>query len=95
MTWQQQLLDHLQHYRDYPAKARRQRLEGITHVRFSVDRQGRVSHPRIERPSGHRLLDEETLATVHRASPVPPPPMDIPGDPVDVVVPVSFHLHRR
>jgi len=95
MSWQQQLLTHLQHHRRYPGQARHLRQEGIAHVRFSVDRQGRVSHPHIERASGHRLLDEETLATVHRANPVPPPPMEVTGNPVDVVVPVSFHLHRR
>jgi len=94
-SWQQQLLAHLQHYRRYPAQARRLRQQGIAHVRFSVDRLGQISHPRIEHPSGHRLLDEETLATVHRANPVPPPPADITGNPVDVVVPVSFHLRRR
>jgi len=94
-AWQQQLLAHLQRYRRYPVQARRQRQQGIAHVRFSVNRQGQVSHPRIEQPSGHRLLDEETLATVHRANPVPPPPMEVTGNPVDVVVPVSFHLRRR
>jgi len=94
-SWQQQLLAHLQHYRRYPGQARRLRQQGVAHVRFSVDRQGRVSQPRIEHPSGYPLLDEETLATVHRASPVPPPPVDMPGNPVDVVMPVSFHLRRR
>jgi len=93
--WQAQLLAHLQRYRRYPRQAERQRQQGVSHVRFLVDRQGRISQPQIERASGHRLLDEETLATVRRASPVPPPPPDVSGNPVEVVVPVSFYLRRR
>jgi len=95
MNWQQQLLAHLQRYRGYPRQAKRLRQEGIAHVRFSVNRRGQVSHPRIEHPSGYQLLDKETLATVHRANPVPPPPLEVTGNPVDVVVPVSFHLRKR
>ncbi|MGO1540194.1 MAG: energy transducer TonB [Luteimonas sp.] len=94
-TWQGRLLGHLEQYRRYPRQAARRRMEGVTHVRFTVDRQGNVSDPHIGRSSGHDLLDEETLATVRRASPVPPPPPDIPGDPVDVMVPVDFFLGRR
>jgi len=93
--WQAQLLAHLQRYRRYPRQAERQRQQGVSYVRFAVDRQGRISQPQIERASGYRLLDEETLATVRRASPVPPPPPDVSGNPVEVVVPVSFYLRRR
>jgi len=93
--WQAQLLAHLQRYRRYPRQAERLRQQGISHVRFLVDRQGRISQPRIEHASGHRLLDEETLATVRRASPAPPPPPEVKGNPVEVVVPVSFYLRRR
>jgi len=93
--WQAQLLAHLQRYRRYPRQAERLRQQGISHVRFLVDRQGRISQPRIEHASGYRLLDEETLATVRRASPAPPPPPEVKGNPVEVVVPVSFYLRRR
>jgi len=93
--WQAQLLAHLQRYRRYPRQAERLRQQGISHVHFLVDRQGRISQPRIERASGYRLLDEETLATVRRASPAPPPPPEVKGNPVEVVVPVSFYLRRR
>ncbi len=95
VTWQSVLLGHLGQYRRYPRQAERQRQQGVAYVRFSVDRQGNVTHPRIGRSSGHPLLDEETLATVRRASPVPPPPADVKGDPVEVMVPVSFFLRTR
>jgi len=93
-SWQGLLLGHLEKYRRYPRNAQRLRQQGVTQVRFSVDRQGRVSNPRIGRSSGHHLLDEETLATLQRASPLPPPPPEIRGDPVEVMVPVSFFIRR-
>jgi len=92
--WQGLLLGHLQRHRRYPRNAQRLRQQGVAHVRFSVDRQGRVGNPRIGRSSGHPLLDEETLATLLRASPVPPPPPEIRGDPVEVNIPVSFFIRR-
>jgi protein TonB len=95
VTWQGLLLGHLEKHRRYPRQAERTRQEGVVYVRFAVDRQGNVSNVRVGRASGHALLDEETLDTVRRGSPVPPPPAEIEGDPVEVMVPVEFFIKRR
>ncbi|NWF32053.1 energy transducer TonB [Stenotrophomonas sp. SAM-B] len=95
VTWQGLLLGHLEQYRRYPRQAERLRQQGVAYVRFSVDRQGNASNIRLGQSSGHALLDEETLATVRRGSPLPPPPAEITGDPVEVMVPVTFFLRRR
>lgn len=95
LTWQSQLLGHLERFRRYPARALRQRHEGVTHLRFSVDRNGGVRAVRLERSSGSDLLDDEALDVVRRAQPLPPPPPEIEGEPVEVVVPVQFRLRRR
>ncbi|WP_343652560.1 energy transducer TonB [Stenotrophomonas sp.] len=94
-TWQGLLLGHLQQHRRYPRQSERLRQQGVAYVRFAVFRDGRVTAARIERSSGHALLDQETLDTVARASPVPAPPADVVGDPVQVMVPVSFFLRGR
>ena len=94
-TWQGLLLGHLQQHRRYPRQSERLRQQGVAYVRFAVARDGRVSAPRIERSSGFALLDQETLDTVQRASPVPVPPADVAGDTVDVMVPVAFFLRGR
>ncbi|WP_340570768.1 energy transducer TonB [Stenotrophomonas sp. G106K1] len=94
-TWQGLLLGHLQQHRRYPRQSERLRQQGVAYVRFSVGRDGRVSAPRIERSSGFALLDQETLDTVQRASPVPVPPAEVAGDPVEVMVPVAFFLRGR
>jgi len=94
ITWQSLLLGHLAKYRRYPPRAERSRQQGIAYIRFTVDRKGDVLRAQLERSSGHALLDQEALATMQRASPVPPPPTAIPGDPVEVVVPVVFSLPK-
>ncbi len=47
------------------------------------------------RYAGHPLLDAETLATVRGGSPVPAPPPEIGGDPVEVMVPAAFFIRWR
>jgi protein TonB len=95
VTWQGLLLGHLEQHRRYPRQAERLRQQGVAYVRFSVDRQGHASNIRLGTSSGHALLDAETLDTVRRGNPVPPPPADLPGDPVEVMVPVAFSLRGR
>ncbi|MDH1123289.1 energy transducer TonB, partial [Stenotrophomonas maltophilia] len=94
-SWEGRLLGHLQKHRRYPRQAERLRQQGVVYVRFAVARDGAVSGLKLGRSSGFALLDQETLDTVQRASPVPAPPAEVAGDPVDVMVPVSFFLRGR
>jgi periplasmic protein TonB len=95
LTWESVLLGHLARYRHYPPRAERSRQQGTAWVRFTVDHAGQVSAVHIERATGYSALDDETLSTVQRASPVPPPPDALGTAPVDVVVPVVFSLRDR
>ncbi|MCO7462264.1 MULTISPECIES: energy transducer TonB [Stenotrophomonas] len=94
-TWEGRLLGHLQKHRRYPRQAERLRQQGVVYVRFAVARDGTVSSLKLGRSSGFELLDQETLDTVRRASPLPVPPAEVAGDPVEVMVPVSFFLRGR
>src|SRR6185312_3226023 len=94
-SWQAQLVGWLERYKRYPRLAREQRQEGIVSLHFAIDRQGHVLDARIARGSGDPLLDEEALALVQRAQPLPAPPPDIAGTRVDLVVPIRFALDRR
>jgi protein TonB len=82
----------LERYKRYPAMAQRRGEQGIAMLRFTLDRAGSVSNPRIERSSGHADLDAEVLALVHRAEPLPQIPGDIAANTLDIEVPVSFAL---
>lgn len=92
--WRDLLLHRLEQAKRYPYQARRMRQEGVSHLRFTMDREGQVLSASIEQSSGHKLLDDEVLALIRRVQPLPEPTSDIPGDPVEVVVPVEFFLRR-
>lgn len=94
MNWQSSLMVKLNESKRYPAGARRSRQEGVAYLRFAMDREGTVLSASIERSSGYPLLDEETLALIERAQPLPVPPEDMPGETLEFVVPVEFFLNR-
>lgn len=90
--WQATLVAHLQRHKRYPGAARRDGEEGVAYLRFTMDRNGMVLGKRLDRGSGHASLDQETLALVERAQPLPQPPADMQGDRFEFVVPVQFQL---
>ena len=93
-SWQAQLVAWIEKYKRYPRVAQEQRQQGVVYLRFAVDRQGRVTSSQINKSSGFELLDDEVLALIQRAQPLPTPPPEIPGAVVDLVVPVAFSLKR-
>lgn len=93
-TWQSVLLGHLEHHKRYPREARRRRQEAVVYVRVRINRDGTVVDYRLEKPSTHEALNQETLALIARAQPLPPPPMEVTGETVEFVVPVEFFLRK-
>lgn len=91
-SWQGTLRAHLERHKRYPAAAAFRRQQGCPIVRFVMDREGRVVRSMIERSSGHAALDEEALAMLARAQPLPPPPAELSGAVIELVVPVQFFL---
>lgn len=88
------LMAHLGRHKRYPAEARDQRHEGVATVRFSMDRNGRVLAVRLEKGSGFALLDQEALAILQRAAPLPRIPDALTGDVLELVIPVQFSLRQ-
>ncbi len=64
-------------------------------MRFAVDRNGKVLDFEIERSRGYELLDREVVALLERSSPLPPPPQEVEGERVEVVVPVEFFIRTH
>ena len=91
-TWKTQIVALLERNKRYPAAAQSRREQGVAQVFFSLDRQGRVINSRIARSSGANALDEEALALLRRAQPFPAPPRELPGEHVDLTVPIRFNL---
>jgi TonB family protein len=46
----------------------------------------------VVRSSGHDDLDQEALAWIQRAQPLPRPPPEVATDPIELVVPLRFEL---
>ncbi|MBR2817045.1 MAG: energy transducer TonB, partial [Reyranella sp.] len=93
-NWKGLLLRHLERHKRYPSEAQRARQEGVTYVRFTMSRDGRVLAARIERASGVAALDQEGLELLQRAQPLPALPSDQPGESLEIVVPIQFFLRR-
>jgi protein TonB len=85
-SWRGTLLAHLNRYKRFPGGAN----PGTVQVSFSIDRSGRVLTARLVRGSGDALLDEEAVAMIRRASPVPAPPEGLGGGTIALAVPVKF-----
>ena len=91
-TFQQRLLRHLDQNKRYPQASQRRRQQGTALLRFTMDAEGSVLSFRLEKSSGHEPLDEEVLAMIKRAEPLPKIPADLGRDRLELVVPVQFAL---
>ena len=80
----------LERYKRYPSEAQARGEYGVAQLAFNVDRSGGVHHARIVRSSGSSALDSATLDLVMRAQPLPPPPPEIQGAQIPIVVPIRY-----
>jgi protein TonB len=91
-SWHRKIAIQLERHKNYPAPAQARHETGVTTVAFTIDRQGKVVASHIIRSSGFTSLDQETIATVQRAAPFPPPPANLPGPKFDFTVPIQFNI---
>lgn len=71
----------------YPAPARKAGIQGVAEVSFTIHEDGRVSAVTVLKSSGHGILDEAAVETIHAASPFPKPPA-----PARIAIPIAFRL---
>ena len=91
-NWKSALVARLERYKRYPSGAQARGEQGVAQLAFGVDRSGGVHHARILRSSGSSLLDHATLALLARAQPLPPPPPEIRGAQIAIVVPIRYNM---
>jgi protein TonB len=92
IRWQSALAAHLERFKRYPSAARAQGEQGMAKVAFTIDHEGHLLSSRIVQSSGSSVLDEETLAMLARAQPMPKPPGNAPDSALSFVVPVRFNI---
>ena len=73
----------------YPEAARERGATGVATVRFALDGVGAVTLADLAQSSGDSALDDEAVAAVRRASPLPVPPA---GAPRAYSAPIRFEL---
>jgi protein TonB len=91
-NWESLLVAHIERFKRYPLEARERGQQGIVRVAYAVDRDGWVRSSRIVQSSGSADLDQEALAMLARAQPVPRPPDRIPTRELSFLVPVKFTI---
>jgi protein TonB len=91
-TWEKALVSHLNRFKRYPNAARARSSQGDVAVQFTIDRTGALVASRVVRSSGSPALDEEALAVLQRATPLPAPPSHLPGATFDLTLPIQFRI---
>jgi protein TonB len=78
-------------HRVYPASAANSNQGGRVVMRVTVARDGQVLDVRVGTSSGWPAIDAAELETIRKAAPFPPLPREMPGDPVVLVLPVTYN----
>lgn len=91
-SWQTSLVRRLQRAKRYPPEAVSHNEQGVVLLRFSLDRNGHVLAHRIAKSSGYAALDDEVMAMIMRADPLPAFPASMPQERLDLTVPIRFSL---
>lgn len=92
IRWQSQLSAHIERFKRYPAAARAHGNAGTAVVSFTIDHEGRLLRSSIVQSSGSAALDQETLAMLARAQPMPRPPDRLTDGELTFVMPVRFSI---
>lgn len=90
-AFRSRLLSHIERFRRYPPDARAAGEEGIVRIQFVMDGSGNVLEAWVDLSSGSAALDEEAIAAVLRAQPLPSPPAHWP-QPFGVSLPIGYSL---
>ena len=91
-SWESRLFRKLQQAKRYPSEARARGEQGVVTLAFSIDRNGHVTSRRITEGSGYSALDEEAMALVMRAQPMPAFPQSMTETEISLTVPIRFSL---
>jgi periplasmic protein TonB len=82
----------LQRFQRYPLEAQSRNEQGVVLLGFTLDRDGHVLAHSIARSSGYTDLDNEVMAMIMRAQPLPPFPASMSQPRIDLTVPIRFSL---
>jgi protein TonB len=76
----------------YPKLAQMRQWQGEVLLKIEISPNGELVSANIQKESRYKILNEEAIAMVKRASPFPKPPEDLQKSIFTVIVPISFKL---
>jgi periplasmic protein TonB len=91
-SWETLVARRINQFKRYPSGARERIETGVVTLSFTVDRDGRVLERKIAHSSGHPDLDNEVLAMIERAQPLPAFPPSMTLKQFSLTVPIRFEL---
>ena len=94
LRYQDMVKQRIEETRRYPLWAKRQGIEGVSYLMFTLLSNGTVQDIRIVSSSGFDILDEEAVSTVKRASPFKPIPEKFNCPTLTMEVVLVFQLNR-
>lgn len=89
------LMSWLHQHKDYPPELKKEKLQGVVVIKFSINQSGEVTSASIKTGSGHASLDRAALDMLARASPVPPIPESMGRDSLTIAIPIEYSLITR
>lgn len=92
LRYQDMVKQRIEEVRRYPSWAKRQGIEGIVNISFTVLSNGSSRDIKIICSSNSKILDDEAVVTIKRANPFPPIPKDISTSFIRMEVSIVFTL---
>jgi TonB family protein len=89
-TWQLSVIQKLAPFMKWPDDAPYWVETASPEVRVTIDRQGKVLKAAVVRSSGYESFDAAARKIFKRAAILPPPPAEMPGDPLSFNMAVTF-----
>jgi protein TonB len=82
----------LEKQKTYPWMARRQHLEGVVVLRFTIGKGGEIAGHQVGRSSGHEVLDDAAAGALQKVGRFPPLPPALGRSRLNIEVPLAFRL---
>ncbi|MDI6782332.1 MAG: energy transducer TonB [bacterium] len=91
-NYQKKVRSKIEQAKRYPVFARRNEIEGVIKVQFTILSDGRVEGIKIINSSNNKILDTAACNTIKQAAPFPPVPKEIGNDQLEMQVDIVFNL---
>jgi periplasmic protein TonB len=94
-AWQVSVIEKLKPYMRWPDNAPYWVESAAPTVRVIIDRRGKVLKASVVRSSGYEAFDAAARKIFKRAAILPPPPAEMPRDPLTFTMAVTYRQKRR